>query len=212
MEDNNQQLEALQDIRKMMKDSSKFLSLSGLSGVFAGIYALTGAWLGQQLLSRYARGYAGNGFTHHEYFNLLAGIFIICAAVLVFSIVTALLLSARKAKKTNQKLFDHTSRRLFWNMAVPLGAGGLFCIALLFQGNAMAAFVSPVMLIFYGLALFNCSKYTLHEIRHLGLLEISIGLIAAFMPGYGLLFWAIGFGLLHIIYGLIMWLKYDRSY
>jgi len=68
--------------------------------------------------------------------------------------------------------------------------------------------VAPLTLIFYGLALVNASKYTLSEIRSFGIAEIVLGLIAMAFIGYGLLFWAIGFGLLHIIYGIIMHVRY----
>jgi hypothetical protein len=68
--------------------------------------------------------------------------------------------------------------------------------------------VAPLTLIFYGLALVNASKYTLSEVRWLGLTQILLGLAAAHFIGYGLVFWALGFGLVHILYGLVMHYKY----
>jgi hypothetical protein len=44
----------------------------------------------------------------------------------------------------------------------------------------------------------------------LGICEIGLGLIASIYMGYGLLFWAVGFGVLHIIYGIVMYMKYER--
>jgi len=70
--------------------------------------------------------------------------------------------------------------------------------------------IAPVMLVFYGLALINASKYTLNDIRYLGYAETVIGLIACFFVDYGLLAWTIGFGALHIIYGLMMFYKYEK--
>lgn len=212
MENETKQLEALQDIRKMMKDSSKFLSLSGFAGIFAGIYALIGACLGYTIINEFSANYS----TGHESFQanynaLILQIIVICLSVLTLSIVTALYFSNNKAKKTNQKLFDHTSKKLLLNMLVPLLAGGVFCLALIYHGNGSILLVSPVMLIFYGLALVNASKFTLNDIKYLGYLEIGLGLVASFFLGYGLIFWALGFGLLHIIYGTIMWFKYDRN-
>ena len=67
------------------------------------------------------------------------------------------------------------------------------------------------MLIFYGLALINSSKYTFFEIRYLGIAEIVLGLIASVFVSSGLILWAAGFGLLHIIYGIIMYYKYERK-
>lgn len=211
MKNTDQQLEALHDIRKMMQDSSKFLSLSGLSGVFAGVYALVGAYFGTLVMAEYVFGHLMEEESEQAYQNLLLKICLICAGVLVLSIVTALFFSSRKAKRNGQKLFDHTSKKLLVNMLVPLFTGGLFCLALVLHGNGFVLMVSPSMLLFYGLALINSSKFTLHDIRYLGYLEVILGLIAAFLPGYGLLFWAIGFGVLHIVYGGIMWFKYDRA-
>jgi hypothetical protein len=68
---------------------------------------------------------------------------------------------------------------------------------------------APAMLIFYGLALINASPNLFDEIRYLGYSEILIGLLAAAFIGYGLYFWAFGFGVLHIAYGLVMYKKYD---
>jgi hypothetical protein len=65
--------------------------------------------------------------------------------------------------------------------------------------------------VFYGLALVNASKYTLTDIRYLGITEIILGILNIFFLRRGLYFWALGFGVLHIIYGLVMWWKYERA-
>lgn len=209
MENEKQQLEALQDIRKMMKDSSKFISLSGLSGVFAGVYALIGAWLGQKVLAK-SNDILVNRYTEvvNDY-GLMLDCIGICLGVFILSIATALLLTARKAKKYNRSLFDHSSKNVFWSMSIPLFTGGVFCMLLLYHGYIIL--VCPAMLLFYGLALVSSSKYTESDIRYLGYLEIALGLLAGFYTGKGLLFWALGFGVLHIIYGFILWFKYDRQ-
>ncbi len=207
MPKDQQQLEALEDIRKMMKDSSKFLSLSGLSGVIAGIYALIGAGAVYQLLQLHLNDvpvkYEG------EIENRLAlQISAISVTVLFLSIATAYFLSGKKAKKLHQRLFDHTSKKVFWSMTIPLSAGGIFCLSLLY--HHLAFLLPPVMLIFYGLALLNSSKFTMSEIKYLGVLQVALGLVASFIPAQGLLLWALGFGVLHIIYGSIVWNKYER--
>ena len=102
-----------------------------------------------------------------------------------------------------------TSKRLTINLMIPLITGGLFILAML--QNDEWRYVAPACLVFYGLALVNASKYTLTDIRYLGYAEIVLGLINTQFIGYGLYFWAAGFGLLHIIYGFSMWWKYDRS-
>lgn len=210
MDSSQQQLEALNDIRQMMKQSSRFISLSGLSGIFAGIYALIGAWLGHSILSIYFSALRLGEPKIMAYNHLLVQGFFICAAVLGLSLATAFYFSSRRARAMGQKMFDHTALRLLINLAVPLAAGGAFCLAMLYHGDERALLVAPGMLIFYGLSLVNGSKYTLHDIRYLGYLEIILGVVCCFFPKFGLLFWALGFGALHVIYGTLMWFKYER--
>jgi hypothetical protein len=204
MDIQREQLEALHDIRRMMKESSRFLSLSGMSGIFAGVYALGGAMLAHNLIEENAQ----SPYTTAQVLLPLAGI---ASAVLAASVLTAVLFSARKAKRTNHRLFDHTSRRLFWSMAVPLLAGGILCTALIIQGNGFLLLLSPAMLVFYGLALVNASRDTYGDVKFLGYLQVALGLTGAFIPQHGLLLWALGFGGLHIVYGAIMWFRYERG-
>lgn len=211
MSSSKEQLEALQDIRKMMQESSKFLSLSGFSGIFAGIFALCGAWLGNLIFHQFMAQENLLGSIAPEYNNLIFVVILICLAVLLCSLLTAFLFSKQKAQKNGFKLFDKTTGKLLFNMAVPLTAGGIFSIALVYHGGIFIYLVSPVMLLFYGIALINGSKYTYHEIKALGLLEIVLGVLALFFLGNGLLFWAIGFGVLHIVYGILVWYKHDRA-
>ncbi|MES2590028.1 MAG: hypothetical protein V4622_13700 [Bacteroidota bacterium] len=211
MSTSKEQLEAIQDIRKMMQESSKFLSLSGFSGVFAGIFALCGAWIGKMQFDLYFKDENLMFGLQSSEENLMLLIFSICVIVLLASISVAFYFSKRKANKSGAKLFDKTTGKLLFNMAIPLLAGGIFCLAILYHGGTFVFLVAPTMLIFYGLALLNGSKYTYHEIKILGLLEISLGIVALFLLGKGLLFWTLGFGLLHIIYGTLVWYKHERK-
>ena len=127
---------------------------------------------------------------------------------MVASIVVGLILTWRSAKKNGQTIWDATAKRMLINLMIPLVTGGFFCMILLMHG--LIGLVAPVTLIFYGLALINGSKYTLDDIRYLGICEIILGLLASIFIGYGLLFWAIGFGVLHIVYGMLMYNKYER--
>lgn len=217
--------EELQDelasIRNMMERSSKFISLSGLSGILAGIYALLGAAFayhiicGQQYqlsaplppdltatprLEKFIYG----GVFDSEARELL----LVALAVLIASITTGLVLSIRKGKRKEQQVWGKTSKALLFHMAVPLVTGGLLILILIYRGHYSIA--APMSLIFYGIALIGASNFTFNDVKYLGLSEIALGLIAACMPGYGLIFWSVGFGILHIIYGSVMYLKYDR--
>jgi hypothetical protein len=116
--------------------------------------------------------------------------------------------TAQKARKRGERVWDASSRRLLWALLIPLATGGVFCLALLYWN--LIAFLAPATLVFYGLALLNGGKYTLGDVGSLGLMQIGLGLLGMFVPGRGLELWAIGFGVLHILYGGWMYYKYDR--
>lgn len=211
----SQSLETLQDIKRMMERSSRFISLSGLSGVSAGICALIGAFIAHVWIldyyvassdvvpHGYMRGGAdGAGTLQWKLIGLAIG-------VLVAALITSTLFTWRKARKSQLPILDHASKKLAINMAIPLAAGGFFVLGLIHYSDW--TYVAPTCLIFYGLALVNASKYTLTDIRYLGMLEIVLGCVCMYYPHEGLYFWAAGFGVLHVIYGLIMWWKYERS-
>src|SRR6188474_2933759 len=207
-EQNQQPLETLQDIKRLMERSSRFISLSGLSGIAAGICALAGAWFANKELAPYygnhrVRGDFLDGYEGEDFPQLKFRLLVIAAAVLVAALVSAFYFTWRKARHNKLPVWDLTARRLTINMLIPLVTGGLFILAM-YQYNEWK-FISPACLIFYGLALVNASKYTLTDVRYLGLLQILLGLINTQYVGYGLYFWAVGFGVLHIIYGFVMW-------
>tara|TARA_R110002094_G_scaffold92785_1_gene94441 strand:+ start:46 stop:441 length:396 start_codon:yes stop_codon:yes gene_type:complete len=129
--------------------------------------------------------------------------------VAFLSAVTGILLTTRKAKKNGAKIWDSTSRRLVFNFLIPLIAGGAYILIILSQGKYGQS--GGLMLIFYGLALVNASKYSIGDIRYLGYIEIVLGLISALFPGYGFWLWVLGFGFMHIIYGTWMHFKYDSK-
>lgn len=196
----------IEHIRHMMERSSRFLSLSGLSGVFAGIFALVAAFIAYSVFKSH-----GINYFSHERFTytpeMLAQLVVLSLLTLTAAIGSAIFFTVRKSRKTNVVLWNSLSRRLLLNFSVPLIAGGIFCIGL--YANFQYALIAPVMLIFYGLALINAAKYTYTDINYLGYIELILGLIALFFIGYGLLFWAIGFGIFHIIYGIMMYNKYE---
>jgi hypothetical protein len=187
-----------------MNRSTRFISLSGISGVSTGIIALAGALIAHMFL------FKGKDYLVYQAvepdIQLLTLIFIISLATLVLSAGSAIFFTTRETKKRNHSTWNNQVKILLINLSIPLIAGGLLCLLFLFRG--FIGFLPPLTLIFYGLALVNGSKYTLHEIRSLGLIEIFLGLIAFQFIGYGLLLWAIGFGILHIIYGIIIQRKY----
>lgn len=197
----------LSSIRNLMERSSKFISLSGLSGVMAGVYALIGAFITYQIVYPTHVGFQNRQFyvTDNE---VIFPLFAIAVAVLFLSILTGIWLTIRQAKKKGEKFWNPVSRRLLTNLAIPLFTGGIFILIQILHQNY--GIVASACLIFYGLSLISGSQYTFSDVKWLGFCELILGLAAAFVPGYGLLFWALGFGVLHIIYGAIMHFKYKQ--
>ncbi|NVO85292.1 hypothetical protein [Hymenobacter terrestris] len=204
-------LAQLTEIRAIMERSSRFISLSGLAGVGAGLVALAGAGIGHWYLKGLYQqaGYLGLLETSAaERRAVLPFLLLLAAGIVVVALLVAMFFTVRRARRNGQPLWSALGRRLAVSLAIPLVAGGLFCIALYIDGAVTQ--VVPGMLLFYGLALLNASKYTLDEIRWLGLTEVGLGLVAMLIPGLGLMFFALGFGLGHIGYGLLMYNRYER--
>lgn len=197
-----EQLEALQDIRQMMNRSVRFLSLSGLSGVFAGIYAIIA---GSVALHRIGGSLQYSSYTLSDTMYFLY----VAIGTLSITLITSYILTVKQAKKQGVSIWNETGKTAFKNLAIPLVTGGIFSLSLLNYG--LFGLLAPTTLIFYGLALVNVSKYTYPQIFQLGLLQIALGLTNMFFIGYGIIFWMIGFGILHIIYGVYMHYKYDRK-
>lgn len=204
-------LEDLKEIRKMMEKSSRFLSLSGLSGIAAGLVALTGA-----AIAFFVLGYPHRFFNPGEFYAggmpmyaeivpalMLDGIFMLIAALGLSFYFTR-----RRARKNGLPLWDETTRRMLLAISFPLVSGGILCLIMLFQG--LVFLVAPLTLVFYGLALISASQFTVKELKILGISDTVLGLFAGVFTGYGLFFWAAGFGLFHIVYGYRMYRKYER--
>ncbi len=201
-------LKDIQDIKQMMTQSSRFISLSGLSGVLAGVYSLIGAWMAYRTI--YFDTSTGGSYRDLVIsYDAVSRLLVIAFSVIVLSILTGLFLSLRKATKSKEKFWNPTSKRLLINFLIPLFTGGFF-IVFLIEKN-MFELIAPLTLIFYGLACVNASKYTLGDVRYLGISQIVIGLVSTWFLSYGLLFWALGFGVCNILYGSIMYFKYDRN-
>jgi hypothetical protein len=197
--------EELVHIRSMMERSSRFISLSGLSGVFAGLSALLGGVYVYQLFN--ANGIEYFEDNHQLYpTSLITELILTAFVILFFALAFGIFFTVRKSKKLNLPIWTSATKNMLFNLAIPLIAGAVFCFALVY--HQMFILVAPSTLIFYGLALLNAEKYTYSDIKYLGFSEVVLGSIALFFVGYGLVFWILGFGILHIFYGLLLFKKY----
>ncbi|MFC6095707.1 hypothetical protein ACFPVY_03535 [Flavobacterium qiangtangense] len=204
----NKYLNDISEIKNMMNRSSRFISLSGISGILAGIYSLIGAWLAYNTIysdTLLMGSYRNLVVTQESIYKLLA----IATSVVFLSLITGIFFSYRKAQKQNEKFWDSSSKRLIINFMIPMVTGGIFILFLI--EKEILGLVAPLTLLFYGLACVNASKYTLGGVRYLGITMIVLGLISTKFIGYGLLFWALGFGFCHIFYGAVMYFKYEKE-
>jgi len=198
-------LEDLKDIKEMMHKSSRFISLSGIAGIAAGIVALVGAIIAHQWV------FSDLNLKGHQQLiipgDVTTNLFLISIGTLILAIIVTIFFTTRHSHQKQEKIWDHQTRRLLINLLVPLATGGVMCLLLIFK--SFVSMVIPMTLIFYGLALINASKFTLSEIRSLGMVEIILGLTAFQFVDIALICWALGFGFMHIVYGIFMHLKYQ---
>lgn len=191
------------EIRTMMERSSKFVSLSGWAGILAGIYALAGGYIANRVYGfnpdEIADNTSGSGITQ---------VVMLALVILILALCTAVYFSYRRANKRGEKLWNPSAKQLLICMAVPLLAGSVLILILLSEG--LVGLMAPFSLLFYGLALFNASKFTYNAVKVLGLAEIALGLLGSWLVGYGLLLWMLGFGVAHIIYGIYVYYRYER--
>ncbi|MEN6453941.1 MAG: hypothetical protein ABFD10_06765 [Prolixibacteraceae bacterium] len=198
-------LSEIKEIRKMMEQSSRFLSLSGLSGVLVGLYALCGAYIASEMISFTPPSWPDRVFTR----DLPGNLVVLGLAILILSLLTVLWLTFRKARKEGKKIWNPGSRLMCLNLAIPLVSGGVLILIFIVRGIFIV--IAPSCLVFYGLALVNAAKFTHQEIFYMGICQIVLGIFAAIFPAMGLVFWAAGFGVIHIVYGTVMYFKYERN-
>ena len=208
MKEEQDYIRDIAEIRSMMERSTKFLSLVGWAGIMAGIYALTGAYIAYKLFSFNPVSIIDPAVAAGSLPSNLVNVIVLAMVVLVLAVGTAVFLSTRKANRKGEKIWNLTARRLLMSMLVPLVTGGLVILVFLFNG--MTGLIAPFTLLFYGIALFNAGNFTFEEVKSLGVIEIVLGLIGCYFTEYGLLLWSVGFGVLHIIYGIYMHYKYER--
>ena len=207
MNSKEQNLETLNEIRSIMDRSSRFISLSGWSGIIAGTAALVGAWLAKQKINAYYQESYGRPDACLS--CLRNELLLIASVVFIAAFAGAVFFTYMKSRKDGIAIWGNSAKRLMWNTILPMAAGG-FLLWRMMELNQYEL-IAPASLIFYGLALVNGSKFTIGEVRFLGYAIIATGIFNLWAIGYGLECWAFGFGVLHIIYGITMWWKYERK-
>lgn len=210
--ENKEALDTLNEIKDLMAKSSKFGSVSGGSVLIIGLLAsivAAGAWL--LLLP-----HIGAAWLPERYSGMLINSpqrTLIASAVAVGLLAVSMAVVSfgtyRKiVRRQGRFVFDQTVRRPLAHFCVPMAAGGALCLALLLQGHY--GLTSSMMLVFYGLSLLNSSHYTLKPIAWLGYAELALGIADCYIVTHAILFWWLGFGLMHILLGVYILIKGNR--
>lgn len=211
MQDQTEHLESIKDIKQLMHKSSRFISLSGLSGISAGLCALVAAIYAGSRIECWKRGdCAYERLVLNNGLNPRATLLWIGLVTFVAAFALAFLFTWLRSRKTGVPVWGFSARRVMINVGVPMVVGGLVIWRLMDFG--LYGLIPAASMLFYGLGLINASKYTYPEIRYVGYGQLLLGIANLWLVGYGLYFWAAGFGLLHILYGIIMWNKYERNH
>lgn len=207
------ELEQLKEIKSMMEKSSRFISLSGWSGVAAGIVALIGASLAYPYIDISEQETLKGIYRRQGYDQVTDLIFhplsYIAIGTFLVAMIIAFIFTYIKSQKQKINIWGNMSRKVAFHFLVPFVSGTIFIIYLI--GNRDFIYIAPLSLIIYGISLFSVYKFTIHETLYLSLVIIALGLVNLLFPEYSFLFWTLGFGICHIVYGIYMWSKYDRK-
>jgi hypothetical protein len=94
-------LQEISDIKRIMERSSRFISLSGLSGIAAGLCALTGAYFANNILNDYFFEYNHGGYTDENFESLKINLLILAGIVLAAALILSFLFTWRRAKQNH---------------------------------------------------------------------------------------------------------------
>lgn len=181
-------MDNLQFIRETMERSSAFTAVPGWGGVLMGVTALIGAVFAYQTPNA------------REWMKTW-----LIAAVVAF-IIGAWAID-RKSRATKLALLSGPGRKFALGMAPPIIAGGLVSIAL-WRLN-LWSLMPPAWLLLYGTGVVTGGMNSVPVVPVMGMCFMGLGAVAFFAPAaWGDYFMGAGFGVLHIIFGVIIARRY----
>ncbi len=181
-EERKQAQEALAYIRQTMESASTFTALSGWGLVAVGVVGMVAAVL------------AWRTGTPEK-----LGIWVPAALV---GVLCAGVANASKARRLEMPLWSGSFRKVAWVMTPVLAAGALLTLAMV---NASVRHLLPgTWLALYGAGVTAGGTFSLRAVRWMGLAFIVLGGLAFWAPQQGIVFLAVGFGVLHILFGFYL--------
>jgi len=174
----------LRFIRDTMERSSAFTAVSGWGYVLLGTTALGAAWLAARQISP---------------FSWLQ----VWLAEGLLAVVIGLLSCTWKANRRGLPLFSGPARKVALSLAPPLVAGA-FLTFLLFRAGLQSA-LPAMWLLLYGAGIITGGAFSVAILPVMGVSFMLLGGLAVLGPAaWGNWFLAAGFGLLHIVFGLLI--------
>ncbi|MBC7797651.1 MAG: hypothetical protein H7Z37_12330 [Pyrinomonadaceae bacterium] len=178
----------LRFIRETMERSTAFTAVSGYGGALMGATAIGAAIIASQQTS-----------TKYWLITWLA------EAVLALAI--GVLAMWQKAKIIDAKLFSTPTRKFALGFAPPIFAG--IALTIVFYKHNLNDLLPTVWLLIYGAAVMTGGMFSVKPIPIMGAMILSLGVISAISPPeYGNILMALGFGVLQIIFGVIIGRKF----
>ncbi len=181
-------IDNLQFIRETMERSAVFTSVPGYGGALMGATAIGAAYI------------ANNQPLVRDWLTVW-----LVEAVLAFSI--GLFALWQKAKNSNVSLASVPARKFASAFAPPIVAG--IILTALFYYRGFFPFLPCVWLSLYGTAVVCGGAFSVRIVPIVGWIFIALGAVAAFAPtNWGNVLMGLGFGVLHIVFGLIVARRY----
>jgi hypothetical protein len=181
-------MDNLRYIRETMERSQSFTAVSGLGGVLMGLIALGATFLALRA----------------ETTGAWVAVWMGAAAL---SLSTALAAMTLKARAVGGSLLVGAGKKFAWNLTPPLLVGGVLTLAMTQAGAA--ELLPGVWLLLYGTGVVTGGAFSVRVVPLMGLTFMLVGAAALFAPAaWGNLFMAGGFGLLHIVFGAVIWRKH----
>ncbi|HUL34002.1 MAG TPA: hypothetical protein VL128_08975 [Candidatus Eisenbacteria bacterium] len=178
----------LRYIRETMESAAEFTAVPGWGGVAMGVTAMASAFVA----SRQA---------------FPSGWLTVWLAEAFVAVAIAAPAAATKARRANSSIFRGPGRKFVLSFAPPIIVGGLLTLVLFKLG--VTAVLPGVWLLLYGTAIVTGGAFSVRAVPIMGLCLMGLGGAALFAPAaWGNLFMAGGFGLVQILFGIWIAIKY----
>ena len=179
-------MDNLEFIRDTMERSTEFTAVPGYGGALMGVTAIGAAVI--------AQGFAG--YTWLSAWLVEAGL----------AFMIGLFAMWQKARSSDQSLLARPAIKFARGFAPPIVAGMI--LTGLFALNGMHRFLPALWLSLYGTAVITGGAFSVRIVPVMGWCFLGLSIFAVFLPAYGNWLMAIGFGGLHIVFGLIIGRKF----